>query len=233
MAEPDVMDNELDPATSTPTDDAVSRAAAAVIGVSDASVTLPSGGQLGSIRIVFEPGYDRYEVASRIAGVLRQRFGLRIDPDAIAGLAETAPARAGATDGHRDLRPLIVAVQYDTDGLDATARVVLSLDGREVTGTAMAADVPSSRPRTVAAAGLEGIQLLLGHRVRLQIDDLQVQEHHEGDRVIATVSLVERRSVQRLVGIAIVHDRDLERAAVRATLDAVNRRVELLLRSVS
>lgn len=219
-------------------DEAVSRAVEAVIGVTRASVRLPGDRRRGNLRIVFDAGADRHEVAARVASVLSARFGLRIDPEAIARLAEreeAVPTAApepseGSTGG--DLpgpRPTIRGLEIDGSGLEVEVRVTLGLHDQTVTGTATAAATTRARLRAVAVATLDAAGLLLAEIARLELDDLDVIDDPDQQRVMATVSLLTYESVERLVGAALVREGDLERAVVRAALDAVNRRVQVLL----
>ncbi len=225
-------------------DDAVSRAVEAVIGVARASVRLPGDGERGNLRIVFEAGVDRREVAARVASVLSARFGLRIDPEAIARLAEeeeeeeaeepspsTPPVPSAETEQVRTRggRPTIRGLEIDGSGLEVEVRVTLGLHDQTVTGTATAAATSRARLRAVGAATLDAAGLLLAEIARLELDELDVIEDDDHARVVATVSLLTYEAVERLVGAALVRDGDVERAVVRAALDAVNRRVQILL----
>lgn len=220
-------------------DDAVSRAVEAVIGVARASVRLPGDGERGNLRIVFEAGADRREVAARVASVLSARFRLRIDPEAIARLAEEEaeeeeaeePAPSTETEQVRTRggRPTIRGLEIDGSGLEVEVRVTLGLHDQTVTGTATAAATSRARLRAVGAATLDAAGLLLAEIARLELDELDVIEDDDHARVVATVSLLTYEAVERLVGAALVRDGDVERAVVRAALDAVNRRVQILL----
>lgn len=235
-------------------DDAVSRAVEAVIGVSRASVRLPRDGERGNLRIVFDAGADRREVAARVASVLSARFRLRIDAEAIARLAEeeeeeaeepsasappvpsaeTEPVPSVETEQApqtrtRGDRPTIRGLEIDGSGLEVEVRVTLGLHDQTVTGTATAAATTRARLRAVGAATLDAAGLLLAEIARLELDELDVIEDDDHARVVATVSLLTYEAVERLVGAALVRDGDVERAVVRAALDAVNRRVQILL----
>lgn len=231
-------------------DEAVTRAVEAVIGVARASVRLPRDGDRGNLRIVFEAGADRQGVASRVASVLSARFRLRVAPEAIARLAETAepaeasepaetaePAGAPTTGVERQpassdrdgARPTIRGLEIDSSGLESEVRVTLGLHDQTVTGEATAAATTRARLRAVAAATLDAAGLLLAEIARLELDELDVVHDGDRSRVVATVSLLTYEAVERLVGAALVRDGDVERAVVRASLDAVNRRVQVLL----
>lgn len=223
-------------------DEAVTRAVEAIIGVARASVRLPRDGDRGNLRIVFEAGADRQEVASRVASVLSARFRLKVAPETIARLGEsaepedTAPTGGaerpapGSPDGDRNgARPTIRGLEIDGSGLEIEVRVALGLHDQTVTGRATAAATTRARLRAVAAATLDAAGLLLAEIARLELDELDVLDDGDQSRVVATVSLLTYEAVERLVGAALVREGDVERAVVRASLDAVNRRVQVLL----
>lgn len=219
-------------------DEEVSRAVEAVLGVARASVRLPRDGQGGNLRIVFEAVADRPEVARRVATVLRNRFGLKVDPEAIERLSERAEVeepeagtaqpepQAPEADSHR---PTIRGLEIDGSGLEVEVRVTLGLHDQTVTGRATAAATTRARLRAVGAATLDAVGLLVAEIARFELDELDVVETGDPARVVATVSLLTYEAVERLVGAALVRDGDVERAVVRATLDAINRRVQVLL----
>lgn len=216
-------------------DDEVSRAVEAVAGVARASVQLPAADHGGNLRIVFEAGVDRPDVARRVSTVLRNRFGLRVDPAAIERLAagtgqdETPAPEAGTAVPAADDRPTIRGLEIDGTGLDVQTRVTLGLHDQTVTGHATAAATTRARLRAVGTATLEAVGLLVAEIARFELDELDIVDSSEPARVVATVSLLTYESAERLVGAALVRDGDTERAVVRATLDAVNRRVQVLL----
>lgn len=280
----------------TARDEQVARAVEGIDGVVSATVQLPGGVGRGQLRVVFEPGRPRDRVAADVAGMLQDRFGLHIDPEAIARLGEVgqpvesgrppggeeiappaaddvsgvppaadevagepppdevAPAEApeeapGAGTGpsgpgegilgevggtvaapmtlaaRRPRRPLIRRIEVGGAGLEVRARATLWLDGRTVLGEATAAATPAGRLRSAAQATLRALEQLLGGDTRLELDELDVEGDGQVQRVVARVGVLTWTGLESHVGVALVREGDPEHATVRATLDALNRRV--------
>jgi hypothetical protein len=122
----------------------------------------------------------------------------------------------------RDLRS-----RTDPDGVTVTA--TLDHSGRLAEGRSVG--VPTSRGlmRTIAEATVMAVSELTGHRLRAQVDRVSLAGC-DPTTVTVVVTQASARGEELLLGASIVRD-DVEHAVMRATLDALNRRVEPDLRS--
>jgi hypothetical protein len=84
------------------------------------------------------------------------------------------------------------------------------------------------RLRAIAEATLASLDRLVGGRLHAAVDRVTLVA---GDLPSASVlvTLASEHGEETLLGAALVRDDDLERAVMRATLDAVNRRAEPFL----
>jgi hypothetical protein len=82
--------------------------------------------------------------------------------------------------------------------------------------------------RAVAQATLKAVERLLDDSARLELEYVDVSQSGHGRTVLVSLTLITERGVERLAGSAVVRD-DESAAVVRATLDGVNRRIEMLL----
>lgn len=116
---------------------------------------------------------------------------------------------------HRDARSVQVAV-------------VLGHGDRAEEGQATSVPTSHGTLRAVAEATVAALRGFSAGPLLVGID--RVSANHEEDSPVATVvlSLLTRRGEERLLGASIIHDCP-ERAVLRATLDALNRRVMPLL----
>jgi hypothetical protein len=130
-----------------------------------------------------------------------------------APVAVAAPARAVIRDlaSHKGEEGVVV-----TATLDVAGRVAI---GRS-TG------VPTSRGllRTIAQATVLALGELTGTRLRAEVDRVSLGGA-DPTTVTVVVTLLSARGEELLLGASIVRD-DIEHAVMRATLDALNRRVE-------
>ena len=217
----------------------------AVPGVYEAGLEPDEEGGMSLLRLDLDPGVDEAEVASSVGRVLREQFGLGVDADrvqileemsALPAQVEDAPAgddEPGGRDGgvprqRAALRPAIARMHLVSSGLEVTATVSLTSGERTSAGEARGTASPSGVHRAVANATLRAVELLVDDRVRFELDHLEVTPMGAERTVVVALTLLSGRGTERLTGAAAVRE-DVRQAVIRATLDALNRRVEPLL----
>ncbi|PWU44432.1 hypothetical protein DLJ46_26070, partial [Micromonospora globispora] len=147
---------------------------------------------------------------------------------------ETAPSRPLNTDGASGPRVVIDHVQVSTFGLDATVEVRLIAGGETAVGHSTGPAVDGYVLRLCAVAAAAAVDELLRGAVQSSDRGRCFVEHAAvvpfGNCEVATVVvlLVCDGWVEQLAGSALVAG-DPRQAVVRATLAAVNRRLEALL----
>ena len=133
----------------------------------------------------------------------------------------TGPARTRT-------RLLIHRMQLVSAVQGVTSEVTLQLSGTEHTGTAGAASTPTSVHRSVAQATLRAVEEALDGRARFELEHLETATLGAERAVVVEVAMITGRGSERLTGVSAVRD-DTRQAVIRATLDAVNRRIETYL----
>jgi hypothetical protein len=121
-------------------------------------------------------------------------------------------------------RPVIVSIDDDIDGSDA--RVTVRLDWDERAWHGQAVGTSGERVRLAGEAALDAVTQIAGGKIALEL--LAVATTDLG---AASVALAQVRydGSDVLVGSAIQGETDGRLAAVRAVMDAINRRLELVL----
>jgi hypothetical protein len=234
----------------------------AVQGVADADVDPDDTGGLGTLRLDLEAGVDESVVATQDSRVLREQFGLGVDADRVElvevthdepappppaapsvpdlSLVEEPPGPATGVEESRTLslpiprpsaRPAIAKIHLLSEGLDVTASVTLASSGRTAVGEAKGVASQSGVHRAVATATLRAVEQLVGGAVRVELEHLEVATMGHERTVVVLLTLLTERGSEPLTGAAAVRD-DVRQAVIRATLDALNRRLELLLTEV-
>jgi hypothetical protein len=205
-----------------------------VPGVSDADVEPDADGGMGLLRLGLEAGVDEVAVATSVGRLLRERFGLGVDAERVQIVedAEVHPPSA-VTDvevPHQRLagRPAISRMHLVSSGLDVTATVTLTSEGRTAAGEARGSASQSGVQRAVAGATLRAVEELSGDIARFELDHLEVSHLGSDRMVIVALTMLSSRGTERLTGAAAVRE-DVRQAVIRATLDALNRRLETLL----
>jgi hypothetical protein len=125
-------------------------------------------------------------------------------------------------------------MQVTTSGLEATVEVRLTMSGRHTTGVATGPAVDGYVLRLAAVATANAVDDLLravepdGERGRCFVEHTGVVPFGRSEVAVVVVLLVCGGWVEQLAGSAMVAG-DPRQAVVRATLAAVNRRLEGLL----
>ncbi len=155
--------------------------------------------------------------------------GTTTGPAPTAGLgtvADLGPVeRTGAP---RGTRLLIHRMELVSASKGVTSEVTLELSGHEHTGTAGAASTPSSVHRSVAHATLRAVEEAVDGAVRFELEHLETTTLGGDRAVVVEVAMITRHGSERLTGVSAVRE-DARQAVIRATLDAVNRRIETYL----
>lgn len=221
----------------------------AVPGVSDADVEPDTDGGLGLLRVGLAPGVDEVEVAATVGRLLRERFGLGVDTDKVQLIEDaegpstpqppvTEAAEVPVTDtdseatsspGPTDRRRVAInRMQIVSSGLEIKASVSLAMGTSIVAGEATGAATQSGVYRAVVTATMRALEELTGHRARFELEGVDTSTAGGERTVLVFVTMLSSRGTERLSGSAMVRE-DVRQAYIRATLDAVNRRLEPLL----
>jgi len=199
----------------------------AVPGVADADVEPDAeGGGLGLLRLGLDPGVDEVSVATSVGRLLRERFGIGVDADRVQLIEDAAPD--DVEQGLRSRRPVISRMQLVSSGLDVTAHVTLTHAGQTERGEATGTATQSGVQRAVAGAALRALELLVSQRARFELDHIELAATGRERTVVVALTMLSAGGSERLTGSATVRE-DVRQACIRATLDAVNRRLEPLL----
>ena len=204
----------------------------AVPGVAEADVEPDDGGP-GVLRLGLLPGVDEVEVATSVGRLLRERFGLGVDAERVQLVEDAAiPPEVPAQREEQRPRPAIQRMHLTSTGLEITAKVTLGHQGRSSVGECMGTATQSGVHRAVAGATLRAVEALLADRVRFELEHVEVTPTGRDRTALVAITMLSASGGEKLTGAAVVRD-DARQAVIRATLDAVNRRVERMLAEAS
>lgn len=200
-----------------------------VRGVAAARVVLNERSDVETIHILAAGSRSAEQIAADVTAVCAAVFGVHVHPRQlrISPLDDGAPGGAAAG---ADLDLHSLTVESTRHG----CRVTVKLRAGEglYEGEALGADVVSGRPRLAAEAALAAVaqweaeEEEPGERASLSLYDLQQVAIGPQQVLIAALVAGDGRPVadeRWLIGCTLV-EKDLPDAAVRAVLDAVNRR---------
>jgi hypothetical protein len=121
-------------------------------------------------------------------------------------------------------RPIIIAIEDDIDGEDARVTVTLDWDDRPWHGQAIGSS--TARPRLAGEAALAAVTTLTGSTIPLELLAIATTDLGAARVALAQVNFGDG---EVLVGSALQGEADGRLAAVRAVMDAINRKLELVL----
>lgn len=170
-----------------------------------------------TLHVALDPSADGRAVAEAVSRLLHDGPDEPEQPPAVPPLPS-----------QRRPRPGIVRVDLAATDLEARAHVVLAAPDRTAAGDATSTATWRGHHRAVAAATVVAVEELVGGRVRIELDHVDVATYGPDRTALVGLTLVTGSGAERLSGSAVVRE-DECRAVVRAVLDALNRRIEDLL----
>ncbi len=192
-----------------------------------------------SLRLWLSPSADGLVVAAAASRMMHDHLGSVVDVrrvhtlEAPASTTGTGPAARPEPPPHpvpapRGARPRIARIELLTTGSEVAATVQLSCRGQTASGACRGAAITTGIPRTLAQATLRALEGFLREGVRLELEHVELRDAGDDQLVLVQLSLFSQHGEERLTGAAVVRQ-DESAAAVRATLDAANRRIEALV----
>lgn len=124
-------------------------------------------------------------------------------------------------------RALIIAIDEVVEDGDAMVTITLDWQGGLVQGAAVGSDSPRERPRLVGEAALRALESLASKPLSFEL--LAIASTDLGDHRVALAQVRADPSGSVLVGSALVDEENGSMAAARAVMDALNRRLSVLL----
>ena len=157
------------------------------------------------------------------------------DDTGSADTAEGTESTEGTADQpHRPAgtRMVIERVQLVSAALGVSVAVTLRAGMRTGVGETEGAATTAALHRSVAAATLRAVEVLVGQAVRFDVEHVEIASTGEERTALVVVSMLTERTTQRLSGASVVRE-DVRQAVIRGVLAAVNRRVEPMLGEVA
>ncbi|MBF4510444.1 MAG: hypothetical protein ISP10_08235 [Aeromicrobium sp.] len=190
-------------------------------------VTSPAG-VIEEIHVLALPSKSPKQLVRDIESTLMAAFGIAVDHKkiSIAQLGHesvpqptddvTAPARAK-----------IKSINAEAAGVYVNITVTLELGGDEYAGRATGPASTTGRQRLVAEATLDAIGQYLQGAFTFALEDVEIIRLGRESVAVACVVLVTSLGEHAFAGSALVRQNDKD-SIVRATLDAINRRLGFL-----
>lgn len=194
-----------------------------------------------------DPGAEAVTAAEELESPNGQSVGVAPPPAAATPpppppipSATAAPGAGGAGAGTRSGRdrvervPRATITRFDVQRGDHRVQVTVGLRQGASTaeGVARAAPTVRSEQRAIAEATASALQQLTAAPLLIAVDRVDVEPAANPARALVTLTLMADRGEEELIGVSLVRGQP-ERAVVRATLDACNRRLGSFLDATS
>ncbi len=211
----------------------IERAIGQIAAVKAARVVATPEGEILEVHVLALPSKSPKQLVRDVESTLMASFNIAVDHKkiSIAQLgADAVPAPAPASEpepAETAPRPRIHAINVSVSGLLSEAAVTLEVEGRTHTGEASAPSSQTGRQRTIAQATLNAVAQLASGTHTFALEDVAIIRLGREDVAVACVTIVTPLGEQSFTGSALVRQNEKD-SIVRATLDAINRRMGLL-----
>lgn len=190
-------------------------------------VTSPDG-FIDEIHVLALPSKTPKQLVRDIESTIMAAFGIAIDHKkiSIAQLGHEA-VQVESRQSQSHARAQIKSINAEVTGVRTTLTVLLEIGGDEYVGQATGAASQTGRQRLVAEATLDAIQRYLQGAFVFALEDVEIVRLGREGVAVSCVTLVTSLGEQAFAGSAMVRQNDND-SIVRATLDAINRRLGFL-----
>ncbi len=210
--------------------DDIEAALAQVGEIKAARVVVGMDGQIAEVHVLALPTKTPKQLVRDIESTLMARFGIPIDHRKISVAQLGRESLADQPDQARPtaVRPRVVSINASVSGMQAAASVTLEIAGAEYVGMSSGPASQTGRYRYVALATLDAVsQYITEGATTFALEDVALEQLGRERVAVACISLVTPFGEQSFSGSALVRQNESD-SIVRATLDAINRRIGLL-----
>ena len=190
----------------------------------DAVRVVGDGTKVAEVHVVATSTKPAKQVVRDVQSLAMARYGTNIDRRVIS----VVQLAGDDLRRHTPERPVIVGIQEEPDGSRLTVRVTLGWQQSDHVGIASGPAATSARLRLVGEATIGALESLYPDIPPLALDSVGTAAVGMRTAVIAVVVSSVRSSEEEIVVGAALSQGDTSETAVRAVLDALNRRLATL-----
>lgn len=194
-----------------------------VRGIQAVRVVTDPNGEIDEVHVVGSPSRTPKQIVRDIESILYLQGGVRMDHRKVS-LVQLAEAPTPPAPVRLQLRS--VAQGPGLNGLEV--RVLLALNEREFEGASAVEPGEPGLLRAAAVATVQALGRLISTAGELQLEQIERQSLGSLPVCLSHITLSTDRGIEILLGISVIQS-DVASAAARSVLDAVNRRVNMIL----
>lgn len=216
------MEHAISPATIAEIELALSQVAE----IKAARVVVSDEGAIQEIHVLALPTKSPKQVVRDIESTIMAAFGIAIDHRMVS-IAQLGQDSMPEQEQRDRPRARIKSINAEIAGVHANITVILDLEGDAYIGVAAGPASETARKRLVAQATLNAVEEYLRGTMSFALEDVEIVKLGRESVAVACVTLVSSFGEQALSGAALVRNNDKD-SIVKATLDAINRRIGFL-----
>lgn len=191
-------------------------------GVASARVVLDDKSNIVELHVLSDETRNPRQIVRDIETVLLVKMGLNIDHKKISVVQFADRQEVHAK------RISLRGIGYRLNSGMAEVSVALSLGEAQAEVTVRGPNSLQNQTRLVANATVGSLKEILGGVIDFVVEDVSVLDFARREVVIVGVSTITPNGEEMLVGATLARG-DIKEAVVKATLDAVNRRLQRLI----
>jgi hypothetical protein len=207
----------------------IEQALSQVAEIRAARIVSSDAGVIQEIHVLADPSKTPKQLVRDIESTIMAQFGIPIDHRTVSiaqlGRESIVDDTSDTTQLHARAR--IHSVHTDVMGVRAVATVTLELEGEMYTGTAEGPASTTGRRRLVGQATLNAVEKYTNGSFGFALEDVALVTLGRERVAVSVVILVTPLGEQALAGSALARQSEND-SLVRATLDAINRRLGFL-----
>ncbi len=209
----------------------IEQALGQVAEIKAARVVASPAGEILEIHVLASPSKPPKQLVRDIESTLMARFDIPVDHKKISiaqlGAEVVSDPVVEAVPDAPVIRPRIHSINASVSGLLSEASVTLDVQGELHEGQASAPSSQTGRQRIIAQATLNAVSKLAHGTHTFALEDVAIIRLGREDVAVSCVPIVSPLGEQSFTGSALVRQNEKD-SIVRATLDAINRRMGLL-----
>ena len=176
------------------------------------------------LHILADRSRNPKQIVRDVQSAMVARFGVEVDHRIISVAQADLPLPASANISRLVCGEVLGRVSR---GGRFTARVTLEEGDREFIGEAAGSDLPYNKRMIVAQATIMAVESFLGQQDLFTVTDVESAVIAGQQAILVAIALHDQQHRDLLIG-AVCDQGDLNATVVKATLDAVNRRIQVL-----
>jgi hypothetical protein len=186
----------------------------------EAARVVRKGGNIVELHVLASPSKSPKQISRDIQSLAMAKFGVNIDRRVIS----VVQLAIDTIKQNTVPRPALLRIKESTDQTRATLTVTLGWQDGEHVGSASGPDAASARLRLVGEATLHAMESIFTETPPLALDSIGTASVGMRTVLIAVIVFAGKAGEELVVGSALSGGDD-DAAAVKAVLDALNRRL--------